>query len=432
MRKILIVDDESVMLELMNMVLSKDYETVCASSGKEAVELFEKERPDMILSDLMMPEMSGYELQQIIQENSSRQIPFIFMTADESDESENRGFQLGAADYIRKPLKSDLLLRRIERIFHQVDQVDGWKKKASIDAMTGLLNKSASKKEIGAACAEKQGVLMMIDLDSFKLVNDIYGHEMGDRILIRFSSLIKSIIRENDIAGRMGGDEFIAFCQNLREESIIARKTAYLNEELVKSAKEYMGEDMEIPLGASIGAVIVPDAGTHFEELFQKADAALYNVKQRGKHGYELYKGELHHEEKETVNGFESIRMIFGERNPGRGAYVADREHFQTIYRFLARFIHNYSWDIRFALFTLESKTTAEISRAAEQFCEMAKQCLRSSDVILKYNKNQVLILLMKVDGENCEIPIARVMDKWKQEGDHEVSITCESEPIDA
>lgn len=438
MKKILIVDDEDVMLELTKLVLETDYETVCASSGKEAIELFETERPDMILSDLLMPEMSGYELQQIIQEKSSRQIPFIFMTADERDESESLGFELGAADYIRKPLKSDLLIKRIERVFQHVEQVNGWKRVASTDAMTGLLNKSASQREITNACKEHQGVLMMIDLDSFKLVNDLYGHEMGDRILICFSKLIKSITREDDIAGRMGGDEFIAFCKNLKDEKIIAEKTAFLNEELVKSAKQYMGENMNIPLGASIGAVLVPDSGTEYEDLFKKADSALYTVKQKGKHGYAIFQGEALHKETEHVGNIDHLHMIFGERNIGRGALIVEKSNFQTIYQFLMRFLNNYSWDIRLAVFSLGEETqesasekNAEnnpdsLSQITDRFCKLAKEHLRSSDVILKNGKNQVLILLMKVDHENCEIPIMRVVDAWKKAAP-EIPISYES-----
>lgn len=435
MKKILIVDDEPVMLELAKLVLETNYDIICASSGEKAIELFEAERPDMILSDLLMPHMSGYELQQIIQEKSDRQIPFIFMTADERDESESMGFELGAADYIRKPIKSDLLIKRIERVFHHVEQVNDWKKVAFTDAMTGLLNKSASQREISLACREHPGVLMMIDLDSFKLVNDLYGHEMGDRILICFSKLIKSIIRENDIAGRMGGDEFIAFCRNLKEESIIAKKTAFLNEELVKAAKNYMGENMNIPLGASVGAVLVPDYGTDYEDLFKKADSALYQVKQKGKHGYSIYQGEAFHKDNETVNGIAHLRKIFGERNISHGALIVEKNHFKMIYQFLMRFLLNYSWDIRLAVFSIgenpdETEASQNISQITDRFCKLAKEHLRTSDIILKNPPNQILVLLMKVDHENCDIPIMRVVDAWKTEAP-DIPIFYQSEKLE-
>ena len=95
MSKILIVDDEEMMLMMAKHILSRKYEVITANSGAEAIELFERERPDMILSDLMMPEMDGYELHRILQETSAEQVPIMFMTADESDESESKGFEIG-------------------------------------------------------------------------------------------------------------------------------------------------------------------------------------------------------------------------------------------------------------------------------------------------------------------------------------------------
>ncbi|MBR6710884.1 MAG: response regulator, partial [Selenomonadaceae bacterium] len=133
MRKIMIVDDEPVMLNLASRILSKEYETVCASSGAEALQLFVKERPDLVLSDLLMPEMDGYELHRLLQEYGDEPVPVIFMTADERDTSESKVFEAGAADYIHKPVKADVLLRRIGNIIQNLDRIHGLKKKASLD-----------------------------------------------------------------------------------------------------------------------------------------------------------------------------------------------------------------------------------------------------------------------------------------------------------
>ena len=104
MKKIMIVDDEQVSLLMTNHILSTAYQTYMAESGLEAMEVFEKEKPDMVLSDLRMPGMSGLDLQQRLSELYGRQIPFMFMTADHDDEAESKGFENGAMDYIRKPL----------------------------------------------------------------------------------------------------------------------------------------------------------------------------------------------------------------------------------------------------------------------------------------------------------------------------------------
>lgn len=184
MRKILVVDDEEMMLMMARHILSTKYEVITASDGFEAIELFESEHPDMVLSDLMMPEMDGYELHRILQEKSAGTVPIMFMSADESEESESKGFEVGAEDYIRKPLRPDVLLRRVGLIIENLDKIRGLKAAASKDQLTNLLNKISAQKEIGEAVKESSGALLMLDLDSFKLINDIYGHAAGDKILI--------------------------------------------------------------------------------------------------------------------------------------------------------------------------------------------------------------------------------------------------------
>ena len=413
MKKILIVDDEQINLMMTDNILSSQYETCLASSGTEAIEVFKREQPDMILSDLRMPEMSGFELQNTLQEQYAQTIPIMFMTADASDEAESRGLEAGGLDFIRKPFRADVLLKRVDRVLQSMDL----EKAAHTDPMTGLLNKAASQEEIGKAIRTSPGVMMMIDLDSFKLVNDIYGHNMGDRILIRFAEIIRSAIRSTDLAGRMGGDEFIAFCKHVTEEEVIAEKTRYINEELVKSAKEYMGEDMSIPLGASIGAVPTPTEGTDFLAVYKKADRALYVVKENGKHGYNIYKEEKRKEpDRITENtGVQSVMTILSERNRKKGAFMLSFDKFQLLYRFLSRVESNYHKENHIALFTLagEGVKTEIITDLQDVFSEAVAGSLRASDVVTKNGSNQVLVLLLEADQKYSEMVVARLMNRW-------------------
>ncbi|MBR2733470.1 MAG: diguanylate cyclase, partial [Selenomonadaceae bacterium] len=328
MSKILVVDDEEMMLMMARHILSRKYDVVTATTGAEAIELFEREKPDLVLSDLLMPEMDGYELQRILQERRAEPVPIMFMTADESSESESRGFELGAADYIRKPLKPDVLLRRVGNIIDNLDKIHKLEVAASTDPLTGLLNKAASQKELAERVRTSTGALLMIDLDSFKLVNDIYGHAAGDKILIQFAALIRKIIRDEDLAGRMGGDEFIAFIDGVDDENILRAKANYLNAQILIIAKNLMGSDMQIPLGVSVGAVFIPDEGNDFPTLYKKADAALYDVKQHGKHGLAVF-GEHHKTNISAAGKISQIRMILGERTQEPGAYVVDFETFK-------------------------------------------------------------------------------------------------------
>ncbi|MBR0260180.1 MAG: diguanylate cyclase [Selenomonadaceae bacterium] len=406
MSKILIVDDDEMMLMMARHILSSRYETVTATTGAEAIEIFEQEKPDMVLSDLMMPEMDGYELHRILQEKTSETLPVMFMSANEGDESEIKGFEVGAADYIHKPLRPDVLLRRVGNIIDNLDKIHGLEVAASTDPLTKLLNKSGVQKEIGDLVKKSNGALLMIDLDSFKLVNDIYGHNMGDKILIFFGELIKKIIRANDLAGRQGGDEFIAFLQNVDDEKILQDKTVFLNEQILIAAKKFMGADMEIPLGTSIGAVFVPDEGRDFQMLCKKADSALYKVKQNGKHGISIF-GAHSHEKKVSVEGISQMRMILAERNIEPGAYFVEFEDFKKIYRLLSRMADNYKKGLTLMQFTLPEKSFAE------EFKEILLKSLRKSDCVTQ-SGNKFLVLLMEATEEESDKVKKRIFSRLK------------------
>lgn len=416
MKKILVVDDMLVSLLMTENILSSQYEVVTASSGKEAIEVYKREHPDMVLSDLRMPNMTGYELQLALQEEYHEKIPFMFMTADQAEEVEAQGFDNGAMDFIRKPFRSDVLLRRVENILQTVDKIEGLKKHASIDSLTGLLNKSSAEEELTKVCKTTAGALMMIDLDSFKLVNDIHGHSMGDKILISFADIIRAALRPADVIGRMGGDEFIAFCQGMLDEQGILHKSEFINENLVKVAKELMGEDMNIPLGASIGCAFVPKHGVDFKELYKKADEALYTVKQNGKHGYSVYKEERLEEEEEKPSSISNIEMILGERNQKEGPLSLSFEGFRAIYRYLVRTLAVYEKPACILLLTLTRYGSAEISRkdAEDSFENLLKHSLRRGDIITKHGVN-FIVLLSNIDSEFVDGVSERIQTKWEE-----------------
>ncbi len=407
MQKILIVDDERIMLKIATKILSREYETISATSGAEAIEIFQRERPDLVLSDLLMPGIDGYELHRILQEKSAEPVPIMFMTADESAESESKGFEVGAADYIRKPLKADVLLRRVKNILDHLDKVQDLTEAARLDMMTGLLNKISAQREIGKLCATRQGVLMLLDLDNFKLVNDLYGHAMGDKILIRFAELIKGMIRSTDVAGRIGGDEFLAFCEDVRDEKIIFNKARFLNHQLLISAKNFMGADMNIPLGTSIGAVFVPDEGRDFQTLMDKADKALYKVKHHGKHGCTFF-GEDNSETEHRI--FAQTKIILSERNHEAGAYFVDFEKFKAVYQFAQRLKENTQQANNLLEVTLDTND----DEAREEFLNVLIKNLRRSDCVTQCGRDQFLILLNDAHDEKIKAIKNRILTAWQ------------------
>ncbi len=412
MQKILIVDDMTVSLMMVENMLSTRYETVCAESGEEALELFRKERPDMVLSDLRMPGMSGFELMQKLQAEYHETIPFMFMTADHDEETETAGFDNGAMDFIRKPFRPDVLLRRVGNIMQTVDEIKGLKKYAAVDSLTGLLNKASGERELKSLCRTEKGVMMMIDLDSFKLVNDIYGHSMGDKILISFADIIRSAMRPTDLIARFGGDEFIAFCHHM-DETGMAHKSEFINNELVNAAKKILGADMNIPLGASLGGVAIPKEGTDFAELYKKADKALYIVKQNGKHGWHLYSESRESKENveylETANKLENIDKILGERNISGGALQLPFEHFRTLYRFMKRAVESCA-ESCLILMVLENEPPAPVG---EEFLNVLTKTLRKGDAVTRNGAREFIVLLTGTGGQDMIHAVKRVKSNW-------------------
>lgn len=309
-------------------------------------------------------------------------------------------------------------------------RIRGLQREISTDPMTGLLNKAGSIKALEKACTEEVGVLMMIDLDSFKLVNDIYGHEMGDRILIRFAELITEALGEENIKGRMGGDEFVGFMKESTEEEI-EKVTRFLNRELVISAKEYMGEDMNIPIGTSVGAVRAPADGQDFHELFKLADKALYVVKQNGKHGCSFYKNTSAYSSKDdpSAGDLSQIIKIIGERNEGKGAYSVNFDKMQVIYKYLCRNSKVNTSQAEIIRFYLGGAEEIP-DEALDSFEDHLIVGLKKNDVVSRYS-GSFFVLLNDISKEEAEKAAARLAEGWeKPEGCENITAGFELESI--
>ena len=182
MKKILIVDDQKITLKMAQHILSTQYKTVCALSGEEAITLYKREHPDMILTDLHMPAMSGFELQNTLQDMYAETIPVMFMTADESEDTESRSFENGAMDFIRKPFRPDVLLKRVQNIMDNLKQISSLTEEATIDNLTGLLNKGAKVAALTGVSFE-EGKLGVVSLDG---ETGAFSEYYTDRLPVNF------------------------------------------------------------------------------------------------------------------------------------------------------------------------------------------------------------------------------------------------------
>lgn len=426
---VVVVDDDVINLRMARTILSEHGMKVSVvKSGSQFLSFMETNSPDLVLLDLIMPDMDGFQTYEALRkwekETERPRIPVIILTAETDSEAERRGLELGASDYIRKPFNPDVLLRRIENIVHNSDRIKDLTHEAAVDQLTGFLNKAGVTAELEKVCRNEQGALMILDLDSFKPVNDIYGHEMGDRMLQAFADLVRRSIRAEDIVGRIGGDEFICFSRKVTDEAVVQKMIARLNEQITLEAEKLMGSDCNIPLGVSAGTVLVSGNDEDYEELFRQADKALLFVKQNGKHGYALYDEQDDTDggiEEDPMADMERLSVILDERNEANCALWLGQDAFVGIYRFMIRFIQTYHGVASKAMFTLRPLATeyrgSVLNRLSEEFGDMLKNTLRKSDLMMQTKSNQFFILFPELASQYINNVAGRILQEWNRLG---------------
>lgn len=435
---IIVVDDDASNLQVAGHILSRNNMRVTAlRSGKALLDYVAKNgAPDLILLDIKMPKMDGFEtlerLRKYEKVSSLEETPVIFLTADDDADTETHGFEAGVSDYIRKPFDPEVLLRRINNIVSKQEKMLTFKNEATLDKLTGFLNKSAAGEEFSRLCSSQAGCLLMIDLDSFKLVNDIYGHETGDKVLRSFSRIISASLPEGSRCARLGGDEFAAFCPEKCSPEKLTEITAKINADMLKDAKALMGDDMQIPLGASIGAVLVPDNGNDYDSLIKLADKALYSVKRNGKHGYALYSADDFTDNNERADfDIHSVSAILGERSIPNVALQLDSESFAYVYRYVMRYIirnNRTACKVMFMLSANPGTDEAEYKELCTEFGNHIRETLRKSDIFMRNRSDRYFVFLTDVREEAIEKVIGNLLRGWHEQHGDKLLTTFETE----
>ncbi|MBQ3789627.1 MAG: response regulator [Lachnospiraceae bacterium] len=438
MDKILIVDDEKLILTVATNILKNHYEVICAESAAEGIRLYEEKQPDLVLTDLNMPVMSGLKMMEELSRRTEMQIPVIYMTGDDDATAETEVFNQGAEDFIRKPFRADVLLHRIEKVLTNRERIKELTKESSTDGLTGFLNKTHVERKLAETCRYETGVLAILDMDDFKLVNDIYGHETGDQIIVAFAKFLKEHTRGTDIVGRVGGDEFLVFFTGVTNEDAVDSVIWRINQQLSKAAADILGAEANLPLGVSAGAIMVPKYGTDYPDLLQKADRALYYSKQNGKHSCTLYSedGAIDF----SAAGIEDLKklsMILGERNIANRALWLGQNAFGYIYRYMIRYMHRYQNTAYKVLFTIVFMSPdidrSEFSQITEHLGNILRNTLRNSDIMMQSAPNQFFLLLPGVGESDIQKVIDRTVSAWDDSVYHEqAQIFYEYEMIDS
>jgi diguanylate cyclase (GGDEF)-like protein len=287
---VLIVDDQEATVAMLTDILKNDYNIYSASNGKDAISIAKKFLPNLILLDILMPDMDGYAvIAKLKKMDSTKEIPVIFITSLDGEHNEEKALVLGAADYITKPFGTEILKLRSQNQLKILEQINMIKRLSMHDQLTSLPNRHFFEEQVATewrrALREKVPMsLMMIDIDHFKNYNDTHGHLQGDvalRVVAKaFSETLK---RPGDFIARWGGEEFIVLLTN-----VDLQQAVFLAEKLRKKI-----ESAEIPLldnsgNTKLTVSIGVDSWKHsqtksLDALIVSADNYLYTAKRNGR-----------------------------------------------------------------------------------------------------------------------------------------------------
>lgn len=297
--RVLIIDDDVSTIRLMADALSSDYEVVIATQAEEGFDQALHSRPDLILLDVVMPEMNGFEICRKLKADARTQpIPVIFVSALDTVSEQARGFELGCVDYITKPIAFPILLARVKthtRLYRQTLQLESL---AATDPLTGLANRrkfdECIEHEVARANRKRSGIaLLIIDIDDFKPFNDHYGHGKGDDCLVRVARLLRQCVgRATDTVSRLGGEEFGVVLPETGGEGALSLANDIItlfNKE--KIPHHYATQHNYLTVSVGVGVLDYSKLGEALidpRSLIDIADEALYRAKENGRNCSEV------------------------------------------------------------------------------------------------------------------------------------------------
>lgn len=294
-QRILIVEDVRLNAQILVNVLGDEYDLRVANNGLEALAMVNEQMPDLILLDIVMPEMDGYTVCAKLQADpNTRDIPILFLTALEGNQNEAYGIELGAMDYIRKPFNVPIVKAKIRNHLELKRYKDILKRDSRVDGLTRIPNRrrfdEAYAEERSRAARHKTPLaVLMMDLDLFKSYNDTYGHLQGDDVLKLVAKTLYHILqRPGDLIARWGGEEFVALLPQTALEGAChvgdRLRQAVLDLQIPHETSAFQFLTISVGVAASRG-----DDPTSYDMLLQWADEAVYRAKSNGRNAVVAY-----------------------------------------------------------------------------------------------------------------------------------------------
>lgn len=321
---VLVVDDERFFINLLTDILASKYHVLSADNGYNCLKLVKEESVDLILLDIIMPTANGFDVCKALKSQpESRDIPVIFLTVKNDVDDEVKGFEIGAVDYLSKPISPAIVKARVkthlalrmaqqelrnysndlenlvaQRTVELTREMTKTQKAyenlhflANYDQLTQLPNRNLFNERLNYACKQTQRnggqfAYMLIDLDRFKQVNDIFGHHVGDLLLSQVGNRLTEMLRGVDTVARLSGDEFAVILidhASKNSMSIVANKI------LARLKEPFEIENHIIFISCSIGITIYPNDTKEPGNLMKLADMAMYHAKEQGKNTFDFY-----------------------------------------------------------------------------------------------------------------------------------------------
>jgi diguanylate cyclase (GGDEF)-like protein len=290
--KVLVVDDVPNNIQLLSVALKNEYEIHIATTGEKAVELCRSKLPDLVLLDVMLPGMDGYEVCTSLKADAlTRDIPVIFITARNQVEDETRGLEAGAIDFITKPISPPVVRARVRNHIQMKRQADMLRRLSFIDGLTGIANRRHFDEMLDKGwrrCGRNGSPLsvVMIDVDHFKRFNDHYGHQGGDDCLKAIAEMLAGGVgRPDDLVARFGGEEFVCLLPGTDEKGaseVAHRLQAAVREARIPHAMSPVAPHVTLSMGV---ATAWPGGDNAPDQLLRLADGLLYQAKSGGRNG---------------------------------------------------------------------------------------------------------------------------------------------------
>jgi diguanylate cyclase (GGDEF)-like protein len=288
--RVVIVDDVPGNIKILHDILGEDYDVFFAIGGVEGLALVEEQLPDLVLLDILMPGMDGYEVCARIKANPrTASIPVIFVTAMDEVDDEAKGLAMGAIDYITKPLSAGIVRARVRNHVELKRSRDVLERLSTTDGLTGIANRRRFDEYSAFQWQQsmRTGVPLSIvfaDIDYFKDYNDLYGHVAGDKCLKQVAGAAAGVVaRSLDLVARYGGEELVCVLPgtDATGAQMVSNKIlGFVNALAIPHARSQVADHVTVSIGV---ATCVPAIGKRLSALLESADEALYEAKQAGR-----------------------------------------------------------------------------------------------------------------------------------------------------